>query len=219
MSNYVNVTRDGEKLAGPLTENMAFSWLLRHQTKSVDLAITEEGYAFEPTEWESLKAEDIFVGRTAEGTRVYLDMSLERVAKEGKTSVTHEPVTDEFFRFSASGHTVLKGRRDDNWDGGGQMLDTLLEVADPANGWTLQELKEIHRLWKNWHLNDMQAGCQHVPDPLWEDSPYGKRPDLKNTPSCPETGYRWGSAWLVRLIPATVIVRMQELIRKAIASA
>lgn len=219
MTAYVNVTRDGEFLAGPLTENMAFSWLLRHSSMSVDHALQHEGYAFEPAEWSPLKAEDIFVGRTEDGTRVYLDMSLERQSKEGKTQVTHEPVTGEYFRFSAMGHTVLKGRRDDNWDRGGQMLDALLEVTTPANGWTLAELKEIHRLWKNWHLNDMQAGCQHVPEPLWEDSTYGKRPDLKNTPTCPETGYRWGNAWLVRIIPATVAVRMQELIRKAIASA
>ena len=48
---------------------------------------------------------------------------------------------------------------------------------------------EILRLWKNYHLNWMHAGCEHQK----EDTPVG---DV-----CPVCGYRFGSAWLYREIP------------------
>lgn len=56
----------------------------------------------------------------------------------------------------------------------------------------------------DWHLNDLQAGCAHQ-TVVYESSPYGPRPSLQDTVPCPLTGYRYGSAWLVRPLTAEVI--------------
>ena len=209
--NFVNVTRDGEFLAGPFTENQAFSYILRSQTKSVDLAIKDEGWGTEPAEWQDMEA-DALLGWTAEGTRVYVHMELsKRESYPSQRTITHEHVTDTVIRFSASGHTVLKGKRSDDWDGAGQMLDELLNITTPAEGWTLEGIKHVHRLWKAWHLNDMHAGCRHMPADAMERFYKGE------TVVCHEVapGYKYGNAWLVAPIPATVLDNMQRLIRKA----
>lgn len=44
------VTRDGNALTQPMTENDCWSWILRHQPMSVDWAMRYEGYAITPTE-------------------------------------------------------------------------------------------------------------------------------------------------------------------------
>ncbi len=44
----VFVTRDGAVQAGPMSENEAFAWLLRHQPHSVSHALQYEGWRFEP---------------------------------------------------------------------------------------------------------------------------------------------------------------------------
>jgi hypothetical protein len=200
---------------------MAFSYMIRTHPYSVDHALKYEGYAFEPAEWESMTSvDDVFLGRKANGVKVYAAARLERQTVEDAETVTHEKVSGEVLKFSASGHTLDRFSRhsSEKWLGAGQMIDELLEITEPAPGWTLEEIRKFHRLWKNWHLNSMNGGCQHVPEPLWEDSNYGKRPDLVNTPACPETGYRYGHKWLLRPIPAVIVDEMQTLIRKLKAS-
>lgn len=220
--SYVNITRDGEFVAGPFSENLAFEYMIRSHPYSVDHALKYEGFAFEPAEWETMLSDDVFLGRKADGEKVYASANLQHEIKENVQTVTHEKVSGVILRFSASGHTVSKFARhsSENWIGGGQMMDELLEITDPAPGWTLAEIKAFHRLWKNWHLNDMNGGCQHVPDPLYrKNDRYGyQEVDLENTPACPKTGYRWGHAWLYRPIPAVVVDEIQTLIRKLKAS-
>jgi hypothetical protein len=63
--------------------------------------------------------------------------------------------------------------------------------------------------WDRWHLNTMRAGCAHQ-TVVWEDSRYGVRPSLERTPVCPVSGYRYGSAWLVEVLPDTVLVKCRE---------
>lgn len=221
MATYINITRDGEFVAGPFSENLAFEYMIRSHPYSVDHALKYEGYAFEPAEWESMTSvDDVFLGRKADGEKVYAAARLERKTVEAIQTVTHEKKSGEILEFAASGHSVGKFQRhsSENWISAGQMMDELLEITEPAPGWTLEEIRKFHRLWKNWHLNALNAGCQHVPTPLYEDSEYGKRVDLKNTPACPETGYRYGHAWLYRPIPAVIVDEMQTLIRKLKAS-
>lgn len=67
----------------------------------------------------------------------------------------------------------------------------------------------IATLGERWHLNTMRAGCAHQ-TVVWEDTPY-HRPSLERTKPCPETGYRYGSSWLVELVPAEVVTRLREL--------
>lgn len=86
---------------------------------------------------------------------------------------------------------------------GGQCLD-YPEVLDLIqNGKLCEEDKtiylEIFRLWKNYHLNGMNAGCEH---------------QKKGTPGggvCPICGYRYGSAWLYREIPKKDLEAIKHL--------
>ena len=86
---------------------------------------------------------------------------------------------------------------------GGQCLDDP-EVLDLIkNGKLCEKDKviylEVFRLWKNYHLNDMHAGCEH---------------QKKGTPAgeiCPVCGYRYGSAWLYREIPEKDLEAIKHL--------
>lgn len=87
--------------------------------------------------------------------------------------------------------------------GGGQCLDDP-EVLDLIkNGKLCEKDKviylEVFRLWKNYHLNDMRAGCEHQK----EGSPVGS--------VCPVCGYRYGSAWLYREIPEKDLEAIKHL--------
>ena len=58
---------------------------------------------------------------------------------------------------------------------------------------------EVFRLWKNYHLNDMHAGCEHQ-----------KKSTLAGE-ICPVCGYRYGSAWLYREIPEKDLEAIKHL--------
>lgn len=97
---------------------------------------------------------------------------------------------------------------------GGATRDPLREVAvegTPGRFWDAGSLTELADLGDRWHLNAMRAGCAHQ-DVVWEDSSYGRRPSLGLTPPCPETGYRYGTAWLVELLPASVVADVLRLL-------
>lgn len=36
-----------------------------------------------------------------------------------------------------------------------------LEDITPADGWTAERIKQLFDIWHSWHLNDMQAACEH----------------------------------------------------------
>lgn len=81
--------------------------------------------------------------------------------------------------------------------GGGAMGEDGLKVASRKA--SSRVFKVLHQLIP-WHLNGMRAGCAHQ-TVVWEDGPYGRRPSLDDTPTCPQTGYRYGHAWLVEPLP------------------
>lgn len=144
-------------------------------------------------------AKDVFVGRTTDGTRVYVNMSVrERSHLDGQT-VTHEGITD-YIEFAMSGLGVAKYCR--NATSAGQMLEDLMSVKSPAQGLTRAEIREMHALWSRWHLNGMTAGCVHM------------EADAEIGTVCPETGYRKGYAWLIETIPTDTLTRMNEIIDK-----
>ena len=117
----------------------------------------------------------------------------------------------------------------------GQCIDHILKLNhdNPI-------VKEIHAIWKRWHLNDLKAGCCHQIDARWNErridetktlDSYGKffegqssnswnmlawiRPDEHPngllTKPCEICGYRYGSSWLVEEIPAEVVNRAYKL--------
>lgn len=73
------------------------------------------------------------------------------------------------------------------------------------------ERHAIEVLWREWHLNGMSAGCAHqvVPKGAREADPTGYLGDLVET--CPITGYRWGSQWLVKPLNHAALERIASL--------
>lgn len=112
-------------------------------------------------------------------------------------SVDHKPL-DGYYRFSAMGSLWLRSNSPDCYSAG-----WMLEEA-----WPLPAARPLVRLWRAWHLNDMQAGCAHQTRP--DDMSMSDA--LAKVPPCPVTGYRFGSAWLVRVIPDDVVAEMREVI-------
>lgn len=162
---------------------------------------------------ETLKAQG-FVGRTSDGSRLWLEITLEpQAGRAGWQTVEHEPVPAQFYRLSITGEGLVKGstaRRRNDIDFGGQCIDELTHVAEPAKGWTAKQLEDLRGIWSEWHLNDMTAGCAHQ-TPVIAPDKYGREaPSLELTPACPETGYRYGHAWLVRTLPESVLTRVRE---------
>lgn len=73
-----------------------------------------------------------------------------------------------------------------------------------ATGWTRELLLRFLAVWKNWHLNDMTAECEHqrARGETWSTHP---------SAVCPDCGYKLGSAWLKREVPEDVISFLSSL--------
>lgn len=64
----------------------------------------------------------------------------------------------------------------------------------------------LHWLWKNYHLNHMNAGCIHQKTGnFFNDSKISKQ-------VCKETGYKYGSKWLFKIIPDDIIEEIKLII-------
>lgn len=50
----------------------------------------------------------------------------------------------------------------------GQCYDEI-ETGTPAEHWTDDMLKKFIEVWKRWHLNNMQAGCEHQRNLGWDN--------------------------------------------------
>lgn len=82
---------------------------------------------------------------------------------------------------------------------GGATVEPLQEVIAAgtyAPGWDEAKVTALIES-AAWHLNSMTAGCAHQ-EPVM-DARGGF--DLDRTAPCPVTGYKFGHAWLVRLLP------------------
>ena len=134
----------------------------------------------------SNRSGDILIGRQADGTKVYVEARFEHPHRDlWVETVDHQSTTDRL-RLALTGVTVSKYgsiSRDGTWLGCGQIVDDLLELTELELGWTVAEVMKLHQIWKEWHLNDLQAGCVH-------------QHNGSNSAPCPITGYKWGHEWL-----------------------
>lgn len=106
-----------------------------------------------------------------------------------------------------------------------------LSVNDviPTNGMNRKSLYKFLKIWDEWHLNDMHSECEHQQELGWTYDEYHGEwlPDLNAEPdeageyplkhhpylghACPVCGYRIGSAWTMREVPADVLEFLQSL--------
>lgn len=109
------------------------------------------------------------------------------------------------------------------------------DLSREAGAWLLE-------VWRAWHLNGMKAGCAHQRAAGWDQRPidptkptnaYGKHSPSQRSDSwnmltwaspedvpgglmgvsCPECGYRYGTAWLFEPLPVDVETFIRGLAR------
>lgn len=94
--------------------------------------------------------------------------------------------------------------RDGNCHGScGQIYDSL-DSSLPAEGFTSEMVEFLREVWKAYHLNDMQSGCNHQRE---MGITYRKNPNHV----CLICGYKIGSAWLKKEVPSDVIKWLESL--------
>ena len=97
---------------------------------------------------------------------------------------------------------------------GGQCVDTVAAFF-PHDA----KAKRMCEIWRRWHLNDMRAGSQAQED--WLRQNPGTSSDQGCEMRCarlaaaglnpdPETGYRYGHAWLKEELPAEIIAEIES---------
>ena len=86
----------------------------------------------------------------------------------------------------------------------GQIDGEIIENLDKltfADGWDKAKAFQFVEYWKEWHLNDMQAGCKH--QRAEKDETIGK--------SCSVCSYKYGSKWFHKEIPTKVLKWLESL--------
>lgn len=139
-----------------------------------------------------------YVGRTTDGERLFVDISLRPIKRVGET-VEHDYVSDAQ-EFAASGALISYRARTPFTLG--QILRNLNNIATPAKGWTMADIDSLYSIWRRWHLNGMRAACAHMP----EDS-FNKFVTVK----CSRGDYTYGAKWLIEPLPADIIGEIQRL--------
>ena len=150
-------------------------------------------------------AENVLVGRNDMGEKYYLSVELVSDERERET-VSHDKIMgSEWLSFHGYGVSPRGSLEYDRGVfSGGQNYEMLLEITQPAKGFTLESIRKIYELWQEWHLNDMKSHCAHQDEAVAWD---------KVAP-CPVTGYKAGSAWLTKPLPVEVIEQVSALVMR-----
>ena len=154
----------------------------------------------------AFKAENVRVGMVdgesygypGRRLRVTVDVHMEWLTRQDVYETTgHEQVTRPL-DFAVTTAVWRPDGRD--MTAGGATVEPLTELVAYEPGWDAAKVARLVEL-AAWHLNGMTAGCDHQ-TPVMETDRWGREvPSLDLTPACPVTGYRYGSAWLVRVLP------------------
>jgi hypothetical protein len=136
--------------------------------------------------------------RNIDGRKVRAEIRVEIVRKSPCspfTSINHEVLApaQTIDVLSISGSLVGGGNNTC-----GQCLDEILEVFPDDD-----RIKVIHKTWKQYHLNDMRAGCVHQIEGNCSDQQIMAQ-------VCSKTGYKYGSAWLFEEIPTQVLNELRR---------
>lgn len=68
-----------------------------------------------------------------------------------------------------------------------------------------EKIKELLEIWDEYHLNDLTPGCIHQKIGNYED------PKIQNQ-VCPITGYKYGTKWLLRVLPNNIEQKLKEIL-------
>ena len=107
---------------------------------------------------------------------------------------------------------------------GGQLEDHIFDYLKKYL-YPRDKIKRMVEVWKEYHLNDMNAGCEHQRAEQWGEKelilPSGEKkrsgwvyekehPEGVLSKPCPVCGYQYGSAWLFRAIPEEIIQEIKS---------
>lgn len=96
------------------------------------------------------------------------------------------------FRLSITG--VIAPRKNGNASSCGQILSQLEYIDNLSAGWNESMILGLYEIWDKFHLNDLQAGCEHQRAFGWEYSTHSGK-------NCPICGYKIGTEWKTGIIP------------------
>lgn len=143
-----------------------------------------------------------------------IEVKLEKVNKN-RLNMNLKRISS-YYTFSASGSILEKDDYIYTITSAGQNIDEIAKMY-PNN----KEVQTIKRLWKEYHLNDIQAGTTKQTRALkeWRNRPKGWSYDedsryLAKKKLNPSGGYMYGSDWLVKEIPYSTLVEMKKIIQK-----
>ena len=148
------------------------------------------------------------IGYTANGEKYFLTVRV-REDKSG-LSVTHEKLK-EFTELSFTGVLVSKYgslTHERGWISCGQNDYELLNIVKPAKGLSLADIRRIYEIWQEYHLGGMNSHCAHQ----------DKSVDWDEVAPCPVTGYKAGSAWLVRELSIGALEEIRELVCEKVSA-
>ncbi len=147
------------------------------------------------------------------GERISAGFSIEKVTKPGKDTNGD----DVAVRYDISLAGDLRSSSG-AWEGGGQVGDYLYG-AEPYKG-TRTDPTQLAELWEKNHLNSMHAGTTE--QEAWvarREEELGRKMTtderLKDVPADSQTGYKYGSGWLYKDVPADDIADILRNFRAA----
>lgn len=145
-----------------------------------------------------------YVGRNSEGARIFLCIRI--TDSDGGTTIDHEEI-GATLRYSFTFERIEVGCRAISACGAGAPA-ALRSVVAPNKGWTIVNLRRMADLAESWHLNDMRAGCSHMPV---RSGAY----DVHCFDTCSAgTGYRFGRSWLIEEVPTEIVIEIEQLLSK-----
>jgi hypothetical protein len=140
-------------------------------------------------------AQELSLGKTSgepygykRDLQVTVDIRIERLTRQAEyETVDHRKVSQPLdFAITFS---VWRPSRNDITSSGRE----LPKLTGYGRGLDSKKIKALRELVR-WHLNSLTAACAH------------QEPDAGlDSPPCPETGYQWGRAWLVRELPESFL--------------
>lgn len=159
----------------------------------------------------------IYLGETARGTFIYADIRL-TPGTEPRTMTDHTQGVANEVAISFTELAVQRNPRtapDRLFVSSGQIQAADRVIARRARGLSADTLALIERAWADDHLNTMQAACDHMTPDMLNPTPeqlaayLAEKPDAgrygnavmhyrADRVACPDTGYRYGHAWLTK---------------------
>lgn len=147
--------------------------------------------------------------------RVTVEMRLERAERQDEYETTGHDVISKPLDFSLTTSVWMPGGRDIVAGGATvEPLREILESGDFGPAFDAQKVAQLIELHEQYHLNGMQAACDHQTRAVDPDgnaltaTGYA----LDNTPACPITGYRYGHKWLVKVLPEDFVPNLLAIL-------